>query len=213
MGEHRGDTRARIQKVALELFADQGYEKTSLREIAERLGVTKAALYYHFKTKEDIMVSLFEDVLAEMDRLIAWGREQPATLETRRELVRRCQPGGAVEHATEDDHTRGRQPRSARRPAAPDVADVPAEHLDRVRERGPRRTFLLERGRTEECGQVVAHRGFLPLVYTGTLVASPTSAVVPRRALRWWMPSLRYRFTAPSLSPSWWAISGTVRSS
>src|SRR5262249_20860254 len=46
---HRSDTRARIQQVALELFAEQGYEKTSLREIAERLDVTKAALYYHFK--------------------------------------------------------------------------------------------------------------------------------------------------------------------
>src|SRR5215475_13717231 len=48
----RGDTRERIQSIALELFAEQGYEKTSLREIAERLGVTKAALYYHFRSKE-----------------------------------------------------------------------------------------------------------------------------------------------------------------
>lgn len=89
MGEHRGDTRARIQEVALELFADQGYEKTSLREIAERLNVTKAALYYHFKTKEDIIVSLFEEALADMDRLIAWAREEPPTPATRRELIRR----------------------------------------------------------------------------------------------------------------------------
>src|SRR5207249_9245344 len=50
----RHDTRQRIQTVALELFAEQGYDKTSLREIAERLDVTKAALYYHFKSKEDI---------------------------------------------------------------------------------------------------------------------------------------------------------------
>ncbi len=57
----RGNTRQRIQDVALELFAEQGYEKTSLREIAERLDVTKAALYYHFKTKEDIIISVFED--------------------------------------------------------------------------------------------------------------------------------------------------------
>lgn len=87
MGEHRGDTRARIQAVALELFAEHGYEKTSLREIAERLSVTKAALYYHFKTKEDIIVSLFDDAFDRLDELVAWGREQPATLETRRELV------------------------------------------------------------------------------------------------------------------------------
>src|SRR5215470_13688163 len=39
-----GDTRTRIQRVALELFTEHGYEATSLREIAERLGVTKAAL-------------------------------------------------------------------------------------------------------------------------------------------------------------------------
>ncbi|GAA0357632.1 TetR/AcrR family transcriptional regulator [Actinoallomurus spadix] len=89
MGEPRGDTRARIQAVALELFAEHGYEKTSLREIAERLNVTKAALYYHFKTKEDIIVSLFDDALARLDDLIAWGREQPPTVETRQELIRR----------------------------------------------------------------------------------------------------------------------------
>ena len=55
------ETRARIQAVAIELFTEQGYEKTSLREIAERLNVTKAALYYHFKSKEDIVASLIED--------------------------------------------------------------------------------------------------------------------------------------------------------
>lgn len=83
------DTRSRIQQVALELFAEQGYEKTSLREIAERLGVTKAALYYHFKTKEDIVASTVHDYLHELDELVAWGREQPRTLETRREIIRR----------------------------------------------------------------------------------------------------------------------------
>jgi len=57
----RTDTRARVQQVALELFAERGYEKTSLREIAERLGVTKAALYYHFKSKEDIVHSFTDD--------------------------------------------------------------------------------------------------------------------------------------------------------
>jgi AcrR family transcriptional regulator len=94
MDEHahagrRGDTRARIQQVALELFAEQGYERTSLREIAERLGVTKAALYYHFKSKEDIVRSFTEDYFARLDLLIAWGREQPASAGTSRELVDR----------------------------------------------------------------------------------------------------------------------------
>ncbi|MFJ9818883.1 TetR/AcrR family transcriptional regulator [Streptomyces sp. NPDC101151] len=87
--QRRGNTRQRIQDVALELFAEQGYEKTSLREIAERLDVTKAALYYHFKTKEEIIVSLFEDLTKPIEDLIEWGRNQPHTLDTKQEIVRR----------------------------------------------------------------------------------------------------------------------------
>ncbi|MDT0394978.1 MULTISPECIES: helix-turn-helix domain-containing protein [Streptomyces] len=85
----RGNTRQRIQDVALELFAEQGYEKTSLREIAEHLDVTKAALYYHFKTKEEILVSIFEDLSRPMEDLIEWGRQQPHSLETKQEIIRR----------------------------------------------------------------------------------------------------------------------------
>ena len=91
-GEHheRGsDTRARLRKLALQLFSEQGYEKTSLREIAEHLGVTKAALYYYFKSKEDIVRSLVEDYVADLDELIAWGKAQPCTVATRAEIVRR----------------------------------------------------------------------------------------------------------------------------
>ncbi|WNI17102.1 TetR/AcrR family transcriptional regulator [Actinacidiphila sp. ITFR-21] len=85
----RNDTRRRIQDVALELFAEQGYEKTSLREIAERLDVTKAALYYHFKTKEDILVSIVDDLVRPVDELIVWAESQPHTLATKQEVLRR----------------------------------------------------------------------------------------------------------------------------
>src|SRR6202021_2615445 len=85
----RRDTRAQAQKAALTLFAEQGYEKTSLREIAERLGVTKAALYYYFKSKEDIVRSLVEDYVAELDQLIDWAKNQPPSPETRSEIVTR----------------------------------------------------------------------------------------------------------------------------
>ena len=87
--ESIGGTRARIQAVALELFTEQGYEKTSLREIAERLGVTKAALYYHFKSKDDIVSSLVEDRVGRLDDLIEWAQDQPATAASRREVLRR----------------------------------------------------------------------------------------------------------------------------
>ena len=88
-GRSRGDTRARIKQVALELFSEQGYEKTSLREIAERLDVTKAALYYHFKSKEDIVRSLVEDYVGQIDALISWARSQPRSAETRGEILSR----------------------------------------------------------------------------------------------------------------------------
>jgi AcrR family transcriptional regulator len=54
----RGAMRQRILDVALQLFIDQGYEATSLREIAERLDVSKAALYYHFEQKAEILIAL-----------------------------------------------------------------------------------------------------------------------------------------------------------
>jgi AcrR family transcriptional regulator len=61
------DTRERILAVASELFTEQGYEGTSLREIADRLDITKAALYYHFRSKEEILQGLLTpfDVLVD----------------------------------------------------------------------------------------------------------------------------------------------------
>ena len=88
----RTDTRSRVQKVALELFAEQGYEKTSLREIAERLGVTKAALYYHFRSKEDIVHSFTDDHYARIDELIDWAKTQPPGEQTRHEMLTPGQP-------------------------------------------------------------------------------------------------------------------------
>ncbi|MFI9269478.1 TetR/AcrR family transcriptional regulator [Kitasatospora sp. NPDC052896] len=91
----RSDTRARIIAVALDLFAEQGYEKTSLREIADRLGVTKAALYYHFKTKDDIVHGIVDSMAAPIDEAIAWGEQHPWSPKVRDELVRRFAAGMA----------------------------------------------------------------------------------------------------------------------
>ena len=85
----QSDTRTRIQAVALELFIEQGYEATSLREIAERLGVTKAALYYHFKTKEDIVASLVQDRIEALEDLLDWAESRPPGPDLRRQVIRR----------------------------------------------------------------------------------------------------------------------------
>ncbi|MCK9901472.1 TetR family transcriptional regulator [Parafrankia colletiae] len=56
--EGEKSTRERILDVALELFTHAGYEAVSLREIAQRMNFTKAALYYHFSSKDDILLAL-----------------------------------------------------------------------------------------------------------------------------------------------------------
>ena len=85
---NRNDTRSRIQDVALQMFIDKGYEATSLREIAEELGVTKAALYYHFDTKEKIVTSLIDDRVERLEALVEWGRTLPKTPAGRAEFIR-----------------------------------------------------------------------------------------------------------------------------
>jgi AcrR family transcriptional regulator len=89
MDQRRTDTRAQLQSVALELFAEHGYDSTSLREIAERLGITKAAVYYHFRSKDEILASLIEDFLAQLDGLVRWGESQRHSAATRVEVLRR----------------------------------------------------------------------------------------------------------------------------
>ena len=58
MARWEPDARQRLVAAALDLFTEQGYDKTSLRQIAEPLGFTQAAIYYHFAAKEDILVAL-----------------------------------------------------------------------------------------------------------------------------------------------------------
>jgi len=59
------DTRGAIRDVAIELFGKHGYERTSLREIAEGLGMTKAALYYHYPSKQALLLAIIEPLIAE----------------------------------------------------------------------------------------------------------------------------------------------------
>lgn len=57
------DTRETIREVALELFSTRGFDQTSLREIAERVGLTKASLYYHYPSKQALLVAIVSPLL------------------------------------------------------------------------------------------------------------------------------------------------------
>ncbi|HTX73884.1 MAG TPA: TetR/AcrR family transcriptional regulator [Rectinemataceae bacterium] len=95
MGQQGSDTRDRIEEIAIKLFTEKGYDRTSLREIAEGLGVTKAALYYHFKSKEEILQSIVDGRRKDFQDVIDWGVRLPRTPEARREILERI--AGLVE--------------------------------------------------------------------------------------------------------------------
>jgi len=67
----RSDTRERIQDVARELFAQQGVQRTSLQDIADRLGITKPALYYHFSSREELVRSIVQPLIDDGEQFVA----------------------------------------------------------------------------------------------------------------------------------------------
>ena len=70
MSRPRSDTRQRIQEVARDLFARQGVQRTSLQDIADELGITKPALYYHFNSREDLVRSILVPLIEEGERFV-----------------------------------------------------------------------------------------------------------------------------------------------
>ncbi|ALG09530.1 TetR/AcrR family transcriptional regulator [Kibdelosporangium phytohabitans] len=79
-------TRQRVLGAALDLFARDGYAGTSLRDIAERLEMTKAALYYHFPSKDQLLLALVTPLI---DELRGWERDAQGGRAPIRLLLRR----------------------------------------------------------------------------------------------------------------------------
>ena len=81
----RGGARRRVLDAALELFAEHGVSGTSLQMIADRIGVTKAAVYHQFPAKDDIALGLLEGVFSALDGLTT--RVESSPTEQRRDLL------------------------------------------------------------------------------------------------------------------------------
>ncbi|HEU4783615.1 MAG TPA: helix-turn-helix domain-containing protein [Ktedonobacterales bacterium] len=80
-------SRARIQAVALTLFATRGYALTSLQEIATALDVTKAALYFYFPAKALLLQSLADPLLDRVHALLDAYTDGLLTPLARQEVV------------------------------------------------------------------------------------------------------------------------------
>jgi AcrR family transcriptional regulator len=73
------DLRQQILSTAKNLFIEQGYRGLSMRQIAEAVGVSKAALYYHFKDKEQLLLAILDAYLDVMETALEDIRHQPGS--------------------------------------------------------------------------------------------------------------------------------------
>jgi AcrR family transcriptional regulator len=70
---HARDTRRALLDTARRLFTRDGFQSTRTEEIAEQAGLTRGALYHHFRDKEDLFRAVHEEVVAEVAPLL-WRR-------------------------------------------------------------------------------------------------------------------------------------------
>ncbi|WP_326949634.1 TetR/AcrR family transcriptional regulator [Amycolatopsis sp. NBC_00348] len=70
MPKPSSDTKQRILATARDLFTQQGVQRTSLQDIADVLGITKPALYYHFQSREDLVRSIVQPLLDDGEKFL-----------------------------------------------------------------------------------------------------------------------------------------------
>src|SRR3974377_562888 len=83
----RSAPQARIIAASLELFAQQGVGGTSLQMIADAIGVTKAAIYHQFKTKDEIVLAAAGAELARLEMVLETAEAQPSHGKARQALL------------------------------------------------------------------------------------------------------------------------------
>ena len=83
------DTRGSLLLLARELFARQGYRGTSIRQLTSGLGLTPAALYYHFTGKEEVLAGVLAPLERDGETIIARMAELEPTPEALREVLDR----------------------------------------------------------------------------------------------------------------------------
>jgi AcrR family transcriptional regulator len=86
----RTDTPATIRSVALEMFSTRGYEQSSLREIAERVGLTKASLYYHYPSKQELLLDILRPLVDDWEAVADHAETLPHTPANIRGVLGRC---------------------------------------------------------------------------------------------------------------------------
>ncbi len=78
-----GYDRDQVLAVAVQLFNEQGYDATSVSDLATRLGLTKSALYHHFSSKEELLAIALETALSGLEAVLADAQRVTATASDR----------------------------------------------------------------------------------------------------------------------------------
>ena len=81
------DTKERILATALDMFSQNGFAGTNIRELTASLGLVKSSMYRHFKSKEEIWDTLLDEMIAYYDEHFGSSEHLPAVPETTEELV------------------------------------------------------------------------------------------------------------------------------
>ena len=84
--EETEDTKTQILQSALDCFYEKGFSKTSFGDISARIGMTKGAVYWHFKDKTDLLVDLIKRHLQEKCKRLGEKQHLPETLAELREF-------------------------------------------------------------------------------------------------------------------------------
>lgn len=82
-------TRSRLLESALDVFSEKSFADVTLSEIAERVGMTKGALYWHFKNKNDIFLKLVAEICLDAERQFSEKYGEPKTLADLRDHYKR----------------------------------------------------------------------------------------------------------------------------
>ncbi len=82
-------TRNQLLESALDVFSEKSFSDVTLSEIAERVGMTKGALYWHFKSKSDILSKLIGEIWLDSDRELAEKFGEPETLADLRDYYKK----------------------------------------------------------------------------------------------------------------------------
>jgi AcrR family transcriptional regulator len=102
-GRRERDTRRQILDASLQLFSEHGFARTSVRAIARYVGITNAAIYYHFASKQELLEALLEEkgivpALQELEQaaaelepryaLLGMAREAMSLMQSNRDFLR-----------------------------------------------------------------------------------------------------------------------------